>query len=238
MTAIRPIDPVRHAGAHVRLPADPSALRFVRLGLSELGAASADLPIVLAKEAETGRFNLIALLSLVEPRNLYWHAGAWQATFMPAAARLAPFRLDGQGVCGLAIDETVLGTEGLPLFAPDGEPSGLVRDAAVQLQRLVADIAGAQALADRWALLKLIRPVRCGLRLADGHPHAVDGLFTLGTEALESLADEAVVELHRSGGLAAAAIMRASLSQLERLRQLHNLLAENPVASLTVAIED
>jgi hypothetical protein len=238
MTAIRPIDPSRHGRARLRLPADLSPLRFVRLGLSELAAASADVPIVLAKEAETGRFNLIALLSLAEPRNLCWRAGTWQATYMPVAARLLPFRLDPQGVCGLAIDEAMLSDDGLPVFAPDGQPSESLREAAVQLQRLVGDIAEAQARVDRFAALRLIRPIRCNLQRADGRPHAIDGLFTLGTEALESLADDAVVELHRSGGLAAAAVMRASLSQLERLRQLHNLSGENPILGLTATIDD
>lgn len=234
MTAIHPIDPDRHAKAKVRLPADPSSLRFVRLGLSELGPASADFPICLAKEADTGRFNLIALLSLAEARNLYWHDPAWQATYVPLAARLSPFRLDPQGVCGLAIDEAALGGDGVALFAPDGQPSEWVKDAAIQLQRLVGDIAAAQALVDRLALLKLIRPIRCRLSHADGHTHRIDGLFTLEAE---SLADKTVVELHHCGGLAAAAILRASLAQLERLRRLGNIAAENPVVNLTATVE-
>jgi hypothetical protein len=235
MTTLLPIDPARHAQARMRLPADPSRLRFVRLGLSELGPASADFPVCLAKEVETGRFNLIALLSLAEPRNLYWHAGAWQATYVPMAARLLPFRLDPHGVCGLAVDEVLLSAEGQPLFAPDGQPSEVVKAASVQLQRLVEDIAAAQALVDRLAALRLIRPIQCRLGHADGHTHRIDGLFTLDTDGL---ADDTVVELHHGGGLAAAAIMRASLAQLERLRRLHNLSAENPVAGLTVAVDE
>ncbi len=238
MTAIHPIAHDRHADARIRLPADPSPLRFVRLGASELGAASADFPILLAKEAQTGRFNLIALFSLAEPRNLYWQGGAWQATYVPAAVRLAPFRLDDLGACGLAIDEAVLGSDGLPLFAPDGQPAELLRDAATQLRGLVADMATAQALVDRLAALKLVRPLACRLRHADGHPHTLDGLFTVGTEALEGLEDGAIVDLHRCGGLAMTAVLRASLSQLERLRRLHNASAETPIAGLTATIAD
>ena len=103
MTGIVPLD-ARH---HATLRFDPAAAgadrRFVRLGLSEIAFAAAEMPLCLAKDAQTGRFNLIALLGLVEPANLFAADGRFRATYIPRAAMLTGFRLhDGGAEIGRA----------------------------------------------------------------------------------------------------------------------------------------
>src|SRR5689334_15414114 len=94
MSRITALHRARHASVQLRKPLDASGLRFALLGRSELTLACADFPICLAKEAETGRFNLIALLSLIEPRNLYCFNGQWRTTYQPEATTTAPFVID------------------------------------------------------------------------------------------------------------------------------------------------
>ena len=107
-----------------------------------------------------------------------------------------------------------------------------------RLKRITADVADAQRMVDDFAQRKLIRPLQLILRLNDGREHQVDGLYSLGTDALASLNDESILSLYRSGNLAAAAIISASLAQVERLRQLHNATGAQPITSARVSIEE
>jgi hypothetical protein len=107
-----------------------------------------------------------------------------------------------------------------------------------RLKRVTSDIAEAQAMVDKFGKLRLIRPLQLILRHDDGREHQIDGLYTVGTEALATLADESVLQLYRAGYLAAAAIMSASLAQIERLRQLHNATSANRIADARITIEE
>ena len=240
MTRITALHRARHASVQLRHPLDTSKLRFALLGRSELTLACADFPICLAKEATTGRFNLIALLSLIEPRNLFCPKDKWHATYRPEATSTAPFVLDPTSEHGLAVDEdsVTLNAGGIQLFGADGQPTDALKNIYGRLKRIIDDIADAQSMVDDFAQHKLIRPLQLVLRLGDGREHQIDGLYTVGTEALAALADDSVVKLYRSGNLAAAAIMSASLSQVERLRQLHNASGAPPITSARVSIQE
>ncbi|WP_167348929.1 SapC family protein [Sphingomonas sanguinis] len=212
---------------HARLRFDRSAAgatrRFARIGLSEIALAAADMPLCLAKDGQTGRFNLIALMSLVEPANLFVFGGGFQGTYVPRAALLGGFRLDVRGAAGLAIDPTdpSLGEIGEALFDGD-RPALLLANVAQGLERLVADVAAAQALVDDWAGHRLIRPLALSLTRDDGTVHDLAGLYTIDEPAVRALPDTDVLALHRADRLTPAAILTASLAQVERLRQLHN----------------
>jgi hypothetical protein len=240
MSRVTALHRARHASVQLRDPSGPSKLRFALLGRSELTLAGADFPICLAKEAETGRFNLIALLSLIEPRNLFWHNDRWHATYLPEATTTAPFLLDPDSPLGLAIDEdsVTLNGGGIQLFGAEGQPTEALKNISARLKRITNDIADGQRMVDDFAHRKLIRPLQLILRFGDGGEHQIDGLYSLGTEALASLTDNSVVELYRAGNLAAAAIMSASLSQIERLRQLHNASSAKPITSARVTLEE
>jgi hypothetical protein len=240
MTRITALHRARHASVQLRNSTGASKLRFALLGRSELMLACADFPICLAKEASTGRFNLIALLSLIEPRNLFCPGEKWHSTYLPEATTTAPFWLDPTSKHGLAVDEdsVALNAGGTQLFGSDGRPTDALHKISDRLKRITGDIADAQRMVDDFAHRKLIRPLQLILRLDDGREHQIDGLYTLGTRALAELADDSVVELYRSGNLAAAAIMNASLSQIERLRQLHNASGAQPITSARVTIEE
>jgi hypothetical protein len=239
MSRITALHPARHASVQLRHSPNSSQLRFALLGRSELTLAGADFPICLAKESDTGRFNLIALLSLIEPRNLFYSKDQWHATYQPEATTTAPFFLDPTTKHGLAIDEdsVELNAGGTPLFDDHGKATDTLTKIFTRLKRITADVADAQRMVDDFAQRKLIRPLQLILRLNDGREHQVDGLYSLGTDALASLNDESILSLYRSGNLAAAAIISASLAQVERLRQLHNATGAQPITSARVSIE-
>jgi hypothetical protein len=244
MSALVALDPRRHAAMRF----DPAAAaagagagqRIAQLGLSELALAAADMPLCLAKEAQTGRFNPVALMGLAAPRNLFVAGGRFHATYLPRALLLGAFRLDPAGAGGLAVDEAepALRGDGTTLIAA-GATTALVDEVRGGLERLVADVAAARALADALAAHRLLRPLGLTLRLDDGAEHRLDGLYTIDEDALHALDEAAVVTLHRGGQLAAAAVIAASLAQLERLRQLHDASGAGArIAALHVAADE
>jgi len=240
MTKMAALDRTRHGSLRLNPTPDVSRLRYTLLGLSEVAVACADFPICLAKDAETGRFNLITLFSLEEPRNLFWFADRWQATYLPQAATTAPFLLDAGTEFGLAIDEESprLGREGIPLFEANGHPTEALREAQARLQRVMGDVRAAQVMVDRFAELRLIRPLTVVLRRKNDTEHEITGLYSLGSRALAALSDDVVVDLYRNGYIAAASLMRASLNQMERLRQLHNVSSTELFTDLRVQVAE
>jgi len=218
--------------------AGAAARQFVQIGVSEIALAAADAPLFLIKDSHTGRFNLIALLGLTEPRNLFWYAGGMQATYLPRAASLTAFRLDRDGVAGVALDEADpgLGPQGEALFAPDQSPTPFIETTRVALESVISDVAAAQVLVDHYADHRLIRPLSLLLRYDDDHEHAVTGLYGIDEDALASLDDVTVVAMHRADRLAPAAVIAASHAQVERLRQLHNAAASRRITAFTLAL--
>lgn len=237
MTRVCPLDAQRHRDRRHDGARAAATRTLVQIGLSEIALAAADMPVCLAKDASTGRFNLIALMALAAPANLFATGGGLRATYMPQAALLAGFRLDPAGAAGLAVNEAVPGDTGAPLFA-DGAPAAIAGRIAAGLERLVADVAAAQAMVDDLAARRLIRPLSVVLRHADGPEHVLDGLYTVAPEALRALDDAAVVALHRADRLAPAAVMAASLAQVERLRQLHDATQPHAIASIAITVEE
>jgi hypothetical protein len=240
MSQVRPLDGARHHAVRIDPLAGAAARQFVQIGLSEIALAAADAPLCLAKDAQTGRFNLIALFGLVVPRNLFWHGGAMQLTYLPRAASLTAFRLDPAGLAGLALDEAdpAVGQQGDALFDSDRTPATRLTALRPALEDVIADVAAAQALVDLYAQHRLIRPLSLVLHHADGDEHAITGLYALDEEALATLDDSTVVAFHRADRLAPAAVMTASLAQVERLRQLHNAAGLRPIATFDLALAD
>lgn len=222
MSRVELLNPTDHGSLRFDRTVVGPGQRIVQIGLSEIPLVAADMPVCLAKDATTGRFNLVALVGLVDPANLFVHDRRFHATYCPRALQLTAFRLDTGGVAGLAIDpsDPAIGAAGDPLFE-DGQPTPLAAGIAAALEHLVADIGAARDLVDGYAAQRLIRPLHLVLQTEDGHDHVIDGLYTIGTETLAQLADDAVLRLHRSGALASATLLSASLAQVERLCQLH-----------------
>lgn len=231
MSTIHPLDPTRHATMRYDAAAGGAARRIVTLGRSEIALTAADAPLCFAKDAATGRFDLVALVGLAAPANLFVTPAGLHATYQPRAAALSAFRLDRAGVSGLAVDEgdAAIGDRGVPLFAARD-------DIRAALEHLLGDVAAARALAEGYAARGLLRPLHLSLTLGDGREEELDGLYIVDEDALATLDDTSVVAMHRDDDLAPAAVMAASLAQVERLRQLHNARHAPPITSFRLAI--
>ncbi|MAX00521.1 MAG: hypothetical protein CMN72_12945 [Sphingomonas sp.] len=220
---VRPLDLAAHGDLRFDARKAGALRRIVPLGMAEIVYAAADMPICLAKDEQTGKFDLVGLMGLVEPVSLFAFPEGFQATYMPRAARLSGFRLDGQSVSGLAIDrdDPAFGESGEALF--EGQrPAPWLSNIALELKNLIADIERARELAAAYADRAVLRPLRIRLERRGAGEHEVEGLYTFDQDALGALEVKAVLAMHRADQLAPAAVMSASLAQVERLRQLHN----------------
>lgn len=243
---IMPLTAARHARARLRaLPDMDHATRqnHVQLGLGEVKDALADYPIFLMKHADTGRFNLCALFGFEAGRSAYVIEGRWQATYLPQNLLRHPFFLDphGGGVLDMAVEETtdrLHDRDGDPLFNADGTPAARTLAMATTLNALRDDLAAARGFVDTLATNDLLRPVDLVLAYADGRQHRVDGLYSIGADALYDLDDAAVLSLHRSGHLRVIHSVMDSMVQIYRLQQLHNAAADNGITRLSITVRD
>lgn len=237
MKPVRPLSVEHHGALRINPIAGAAQRPLLQIGLSEIALVAADMPICLAKDGTTGRYNLIALAGLIAPSNLFVLNGRYQATYLPRSGSFTAFRLHPQGVGGLALDENdaSVGDDGDRLF-DDGSPSQIVRDSREAIDFILRDIGAAQQLVDAYAARRLIRPLKLELRLEDGGIHQVDGLYAIDEDALAELDDATIVAMHRADQLAPAAVFAASLAQVERLRQLHNAAHDRRISSFTLSI--
>lgn len=209
---------------------------LVTLGRSEIAPAMADAPLFLAKDGSTGAFEIAMLAGLIDRRNLFWRNGRWQATYVPEIILSAPFRLAADSPTGLVIDRenARLGRLGDPLFTEAGEASPTLEAERRRLQALLADVEDGRRTAAALVAHGVMRAVSIAMATRSGARHVIEGLYSLNRDAMAALPDDAVVTIFRSGDLAAAVMMAASDCQLERLRQLHNMDASDPIADIAV----
>lgn len=234
---IVPLDATLHG--RLRVGARPdiaygAAQNHAVLGLSEIPTAAADYPLCMMKDGQTGQFNVVALFGFEPGRNLYVISQHWLATWVPGTILRYPFYRDDNAPHRLAIElsSPIAGdTRGTALF--DGAaPTDYLRAVADMIERLVDDVAAMQRFAAALVRADVVRPLDLVLTHSDGHEHQIDGLYSIDPFAAETLADDALLSLHRYKFLAPMHILAASLAQLDRLRQLHDHAAAKPIVRL------
>ena len=227
------LDPVRHAHLRKALAPDlayAAQLDHALIGLGEVALAAADYPLVLLKDAQTGRFHLASLLGFGDNRNLFVLNGSWHATYLPETVLRYPFFLDPAAPLGLAIDEgsALLGGHGERLFRDDGSLSSATLTMQERIQHMMRDRTAMTEFVDQIVGMRLVRPLRITLAYDAGNQAEIGGLYGIDQFALEALDGESLHRLNQQGYLAPMHVMLASLLQLNRLEQLHNATPDRP----------
>lgn len=191
------------------------------LTVQELPQAMMALPVALIVSGEG--FDLVAVQGLMLGRNAFVASdGRWLASYLPAAYRSYPFKLDsadnGQQV--LCIDENsglvTDGPNGEKFFEEDGNLSPAVTDI---LNFLAQQQTIRNVTANICAVLqkhKLIQPWPITVHV-EGRTQKIEGLYRIDEAALNALPAQAVIELRDTGALAAAYCQLLSMQNIQKL---------------------
>ncbi|MBU2887749.1 SapC family protein [Gilvimarinus agarilyticus] len=197
----------------------------VNVVMSELQNLVHDYPIFIAKNPNTGQFQLRALLGLKGGVNLYVKDGQWRAHCFPLDILSRPFRLfmpesDNMETGAIAIDPgsaLISENEGEPLFQADGSASARLQRINQIFSALVNGQQQSAEFLQRLHQLGLIEPVSINLTLKNLPNAAIDGLYGINEDKLSALPSEALIECHKNGDLYAVHLMLSSSVHIEKL---------------------
>lgn len=197
---------------------------------AELGKAAVSYPLAFLRE--NGQAVLVAVLGIEPGTNLFVGPdGKWAGPYVPAVFRAHPFALaeaeDGRHVLcvneasGLVLD----GPGGEPFFGEDRTPSQPVKEMFDFLRQIHENrVLTARACAPL-ERLDLLEPWPLTVE-GDGGPRQVNGLWRISEARLGELADEAFLELRRSGALVLAYAQLMAMGHMPMVERLAGLRAE------------
>lgn len=187
-----------------------SELNAMFIASVEFGDACVEYPIVFvhAGNDPQGRRQIapIAVFGLRERENLYVEDGRWRATYRPALLQAYPFgiaRVDDARVV-VVIDEAWGGwsrDEGTRLFDSQGQPGSYLTGIRDQLEKIEAEIQRTRLFGDALLQADLLSEMRFEASLPDGQKVTVDGFLAVDEKKFAALADDKVLQLHKSGAL-------------------------------------
>lgn len=225
---------VDHAGLRVAIAhgaAFGDVANRIDLLPTEFADASRDFPI-LFRRTGTGPadYAAFALLGFDADENLFFDGDRWTSSYIPAVQQRGPFSIGltrgadgpaGAPMIHVDLDDPRVGRDdGQPLFRPHGGNAPLL-DAIVRvLEALYIGIETAPAMFAGFVAENLIEPVTLDIAMPDGTRYRLPDCHTISAERLAALDGAALERLHRSGHLAPAFFVAASLRIMARLIDL------------------
>jgi hypothetical protein len=191
---------------------------------AELASAALALPIAFIPQEN--RYIPAAVVALERDQNLIVaEDGRWLARYVPAELRTYPFTMqptdDGRRVLCVDEDSNCLtdSPDATPLFTEEGAPSERLSQvlqflSSVERNRVATEIACA-ALQTHGVIGVWPISIR-----ADTGERKIEGLFRCDEAALNALADDAFLEIRRTGGLAVIYPQMISMQHLPLLADL------------------
>ncbi len=219
--------------AHKYLKIDSSKIeaqgaheRMVPVVLSEFLKLVVHYPIVLTKNAETGRFVCMALLGFEQQENLFWQNNQWQGIYTPLNILRQPFFIGQENentiICIDSESPCMSKTEGELLFTEQGEDTEFLRNVKTMLAELIHGETQTLIFIQTLLELKLLMPMSLDITFANQQEQRVQGLYTIDEEKLNALNSEAISALHKKNYLQPIYTMLASLGQIYALIQKKN----------------
>jgi hypothetical protein len=196
---------------------------LIPLVTTEFRKAATQYPIVFAKHPETGRFNSYVLNGLGLNENLFWTGTELDVTYVPMSVRRQPFYVGPDNALCIDLDSACVDTAGTKaLVEADGSDSAYLKEMLSILRDLMAGREATEALIASLLSLDLLAPILLDIRLDDGTPLRLEGLYGLDEERFRELGERDIIQLRNSGHLDLIyAVMMAS-GQIFRLIRLKN----------------
>jgi len=219
----------RHAGWSWR--PNPHGLRFSAnrglVAVTDQELAQLVGQFVLSVQRQSGRWRLVALLSLFPDQNAYVDGtGRWRAPYVPAHLRGYPFAAvptsEGSFVAGVdegsgLFDPT--GVSGKPLFDSQGKPTAETGKVLQFLDQVAKAQIATTDKCEKLAAVGLLEPWRPVVPEHTDRRHKE--LHRVDSKRFAQLEADTVLSLHQSGALALAHALIFSQSRLKWLGRYH-----------------
>ncbi len=203
------------------------AVNLVPAFPTEFEELQREYPLLVRREGQG--WQAFAMLGFAPGENLFLEDGEWRARYVPAARRLAPFRLaypdarPGEPPAEDPIVQVdpdhprVSREEGAPVFLPAGGHAPYLEHMVRILRAVHVGVEATVPLFTAFEEHGLLEPAPLEITLRDGTRLNVPDVFTVGREPLARLSAAALEALHRAGFLRLAFMLAASLGNLTHL---------------------
>ena len=203
---------------------------------AELARAALAMPCAFLQQS--GRYTLVAVLSIIAGRNMFVGPdGRWLGPYVPAVFRLYPFRAlpteqgDTAVLCvdeesKLVVDGRSAGEE---FFDAQGNPAPVLKpafDAALALER---NRKATELAVEALAQSGVIRPWEIKLKSKEGE-RPISGLHRVDEAALRGLPDQSFLNLRKASALPIAYTQMLSMAQLGMLEHLARMITQAKAA--------
>lgn len=196
---------------------------LVSVVISEFLKLAIHFPIVIVKQADTGRFGCSALMGLDRDENLFLADSAWQGLYWPAQIRRQPFQVgQSDGALHLCFNPShpaLSRDKGEALFNQGSDAQCLVETKAA-LAELVNGEQPTQEFLQRLESLSLLTPLQLEITGDDNKPHKLTGLYSVDDRKLDQLKAEDLLSLQKAGYLASIYTLLASHGHIYELVQM------------------
>ncbi len=211
--------------------------------LNEFSDVTANCPIIFVNDEGHDRLRASAMLGLDVGKNLFVDGDEWLGTHIPMNLGRVPYSFmplqDGSNAIGAAIDvnsDIVSEEEGEPLFTEAGEPTDYLKNVNNFLASLFQGEIATQKFIEALQKHDMLREFKLQMVGEDGKGRELVGLFTISPRQLQTLSDEAALELHKEGHLAAAHMCIQSMSQVRRLVKMYNEVSDDKIRSVNLEV--
>lgn len=201
---------------------------------TEFADIQKEYPIFFQINQETGKYQSVVLFGLSQHENLFLtENGSWSAAYVPAVIARGPFLIGFQQdpnnpdhkepVIHVDMEHPKVSTsEGTPVFLEFGGNSPYLENITRSLKDIYDGMAISEAMFEAFTALELIEPVNIEIELNNGTKHRLNGNYTINRDKLANLTGDQLFQLNRSGFLAAAFLVTASLGNIQNLINIKN----------------
>lgn len=203
-------------------------LHMLNIQVTEISKMIGDLPIFFSRHQTNGQWLISALCSFTPGQNLLVQKEQWLASYQPVCMQTYPLSLlnPKSSQLAIAIDKDVvcLATEAdaQALFTSDGKASMFLRQQLTVLETGLQHEYLSYQFMKTMTELGLIKELDLHVLQQDGPSQIIKGLATVDEDKLQTLAAEQLYQLQQQGYLLIAHAMLLSITQLNKLIQLHN----------------
>jgi hypothetical protein len=183
---------------------------------------------IFFRQIEGGGFKSVALLGFDRDENLFLEGDRWNAAYVPAMHRVAPFligqpqaepgkELPAGAEAMILVDPDhprISRTEGEPLFLAHGGNSATLTQVIQVLQQIYAGAQASDAMFAAFYEAGLLAPVEIEVKVSDQQAYMLKDMFSISANALQGLSAAHLKSLNETGFLPLAFHVVSSLGNL------------------------